>query len=170
VAKVNVRTVAYIAAGVAGLVVATRLLRGASSIGSAVGSTVSSIASGAVAAVQTVNPLNPGNVFNRTAETLTERITGVPGDTPGLVIERWLTGKPAAPARYDADAEDAALGAAMRAAEPSFFERQAARRAAGPWTAVDQEDADEGAAMRGAAFPTEYPTGAAWPGSIYRRP
>lgn len=168
-AKVSIRTVAYVAAGVAGLVIATRLLRGASSIGAAVGSTVSTLASGAAAVAQGVNPLNRGNVFNRTAESLTERLTGIPGDTPSLVIER-LIGRPAAPGRYDADADDAALGAAMRAAEPSFRERQAARRAAGPWTPIDQEDADEGAAMRGIPFPTESPTGAAWPGSIYRRP
>lgn len=159
------RTWLYIAAGVAGLVVAQRVLAGAASVGGAIGTAAGAIGN----ALQTVNPVNPDNVFNRTANTVWERITGRPGQTIGLSIEELFTRRPASIA-YDADADDAALGAAMRANEPSYLERRATARNAGPWTAVDQEDADMGAAMRGFDYVGPPNLGAAWPASIPRRP
>lgn len=159
----NARTWLYVAAGVAGLVVAQRVLAGAASVGGAIGNVAGAVGS----VLNTVNPFNPGNVINTTANTVWERITGRPGQTIGMSIEELFTNKPAA-IPYNADADDAALGAAMRANEPSYFQRRATARTAAPWTAVDQEDADMGAAMRG--FEYVGPSGAAWPASIPRRP
>lgn len=163
----SARTWLYVAAGVAGLVVAQRVLAGASAVGGVVGSVAGAVGS----ALQTVNPFNPGNVVNATANTVWERITGRPGQTIGLSIEELFTNKPAS-ITYSADADDAYLGAAMRAAEPSYFQRRQAVRDAGPWSAVDQEDADMGAAMRSGGFDYITPPnlGAAWPASIPRRP
>ncbi len=161
----NARTWLYVAAGVAGLVVAQRLIAGAASVGGVIGSVVGTVGT----ALNTINPVNPDNVFNRTANTVWERITGRPGQTIGLSIEELFSRKPASIA-YDADADDQALGAAFRAKETSYFQRRATARNAGPWSAVDQEDADIGAAMRGFDYVGTPQTGAAWPASIPRRP
>lgn len=160
----NGRTLLYVAAGVAGLVIAQRVLAGVATVGGAIGTAAGAIGQ----ALNVINPVNPGNVFNRTANTVWERITGRPGQTIGMSIEELFTNKPAA-VPYNADADDAALGAAARANEPSYFARRATARNAGPWTAVDQEDADMGAAMRGFEYVGPQ-TGAAWPASIPRRP
>ena len=160
----NARALLYVAAGVAGLVIAQRVLSGASAVGGAVGTAAA--AAGRV--LNTVNPTNPDNVFNTTANRAWEWITGRPGQTIGLSIEQLFSGKPATVA-YDADADDWALGQAMRAAEPTYFTRRATARDAGPWSAVDQEDADMGAAMRGFEY-VGANVGAAWPASIPRRP
>jgi hypothetical protein len=166
VRQVNARALLYVAAGVAGIVLAQRIISGATSIGGAVATGARAVGD----VLNQVNPLNRDNVINRAANTAWETITGRPGQTIGLSIQELFTRTPASTA-YDADADDWQLGQAMRAAEPSYFQRRETIRNAGPWSAVDQEDADMGAAMRGLAIaPIPQPTGAAWPASIPRRP
>jgi len=159
------RNWALIAAGVAGLVIAQRVLAGASTVRGAIGTVAGAVGN----VLSAVNPVNPDNVVNRAANSAWETITGRPGQTIGLSLQELFTYRPSTNT-YNADADDAALGAAMRAAEPSYFARRATARNAGPWSAVDQEDADMGAAMRGAYEVPSQPLGAAWPASIPRRP
>lgn len=162
----NARAVLYIVAGVAGIVIAQRIISGATSIGGAVATGARAVGN----VLNQVNPVNPENIINRAANSAWETITGRPGQTIGLSIQELFTNTPASVA-YNAEADDWALGQAMRAAEPSYFQRRETLRTAGPWSAVDQEDADMGAAMRGVELaPAPQPTGAAWPASIRRRP
>jgi hypothetical protein len=146
---VNPRTVVLVVAGVAGALIAARVIRGASSIGEAVQGAAGAAVQGIGRAANAVNPFNNNNVINRAANSIWETITGRPGQTIGLSVQEWFTPRAVsrAPAMYSADADDAALGAAIRAAGPP---RGALRTPPPGWTVQDQEDADEGAAMRGA--------------------
>lgn len=155
------QTVVLIVAGVAGALIAHRVIRGAASVGGAVvdaGRTVVDVVRGAAAAV---NPLSGDNVFNRAANSVWETVTGTPGRTIGMSVEDWLKPRAVtrAPAVYNPDAEDQYLGKIARAAGPP---RGALRTASAAWSAIDQEDADVGQAMRGgdltrAGFSDVYP-------------
>lgn len=107
-------------------------------------------------AVQAVNPVNPENVFNQAANSVTATLTGDPGMTPGLWLEtkiRQLTGN-------TGEANGARVLDAFTALDQEDADMGAAmkflqRRPDLLMTAADQEDADIGAAMSamsGAAF------------------
>jgi len=113
---------------------------------------VSSAKEAGAAVVQAVNPTDENNLANRAANAITQYVTGDPGTTLGLTLERFFKGNPEElRSQFDPDAwdrDDAELGRVARTAE----KRGESLAAFGVW---DRDDADLGLSMAensGAAF------------------